>query len=213
MLKIDEPYQTDLLTILPASPQAMSSPTDNIQLTAMTKQLAEAPMASPGVTSSAEEPRPPPTRVTAEAVASSLEKEPEPKRKAAGVPSDVFSILVTPTLSTKRRRLDTSASLVTDAIITPSPRPSSTSTGTPSFKDLYGEEALEVISIPLLQDLVPRLRHLAVYQRRNSVTKYQLQASAARHLSVLEAAKMTLEKLRRQELGSRKQNKQEHEDR
>jgi hypothetical protein len=54
----------------------------------------------------------------------------------------------------KRHCLNTTAAIFSDAI-TPSPKPSSRGTGTPSFQDLYMEEALEGINIPVLQDPPP----------------------------------------------------------
>ncbi|CAB9523997.1 expressed unknown protein [Seminavis robusta] len=125
---------------------------------------------------------------------SSSPEPPATQKRKAFVASD--AAIVTPTLAPKRRRLH-----VTPASTCSSPLfdPSAANSTTPSHKDLYGDDdELESISIPSLRDLqTPHRRH-RTYQRRNSVTKFSLQATA-KHMSVLEAAKKTLEKLREQQ--------------
>jgi len=93
-----------------------------------------------------------------------------------------------------------------------SPIPSSTAAkpSTPTFQDLYGDDE-DAKSSPLknspIMPQIPSLCQLqfqsrrprnSIYQRRNSVTKFSLQANTAQRMSVLEAARMTLQKLRQE---------------
>ena len=106
---------------------------------------------------------------------------------------------VTPTLSPKRRRLDLNSFVNT---------PTDTATATPSYAELYGDEesqktqvrvdAWDMPTIPVLQSH----HRPGLYKRRHSVTKFSLQATG--NMSVLEAARMTLEKMRQESM--RKQN-------
>ena len=130
--------------------------------------------------------------------------------------SSTTAVLVTPALPSKRRRLDldehietplssrVSTPAASNVTVTPAPAVA-TATATPSYADLYGDDEDRNQKATLSRDptnlpTIPRLessfssRH-PHYRRRNSVTKFSLQAAAGRNLSVLEAAKQTLEKL------------------
>ena len=120
------------------------------------------------------------------------------KRQASTESITVVAVVVTPPMPPKRRRLDQDSS--PDA-------PSDTDT--PSYAELYGDEESqkpEVLVNTRNIPMIPALQssHTGLYRRRNSVTKFSLQAAG--NMSVLEAARLTLEKVRAESLRKRNEN-------
>lgn len=114
---------------------------------------------------------------------------PEPSKKR------ISPAIVTPTVPTKRRRLD--------EVSSPSPVPvrsNSSRSSTPTRAELYGEEEENSFQSILVPDLhsTHSIRP-GTYKRRNSVTKYSVQV--AKHMSLLEAARKTIQKMRQENQG------------
>lgn len=124
--------------------------------------------------------------------------ETQKKRQAPAEPLTAIATIVTPPMPSKRRRLDLDSSLNAPS-----------DSDTPSYAELYGDEESQKPEVRVKTRNIPMLPVLqssrtGLYRRRNSVTKFSLQAAG--NMSVLEAARLTLEKLRAESLRKRNEN-------